>query len=189
MNQNVIYIGIDVDDEQYHGSALDKSTGEVLDFRCRSTLKGLVAQLEKVREYFGGGKLALCYEASYVGFSLQRDLNDRGYHCEVVAPSSIPRRGGKAVKTDRIDATELAEFYANGLLTIVTAPDVEIEHDRNLLRSRQRLIQQQGDLRRHILSLLRRHGYHYKAECGSKATGKNITMAGWTKRLMDVPEA
>ena len=36
----------------------------------------------------------------------------------MVAPSSIPRRGGKSVKTDRIDATELAEFYANGLLTL-----------------------------------------------------------------------
>lgn len=68
MNQNVIYIGIDVDDVQYHGSALDKSTGEVLDFRCRPMLKGLVGQLKKVREYFGGGKLELCYEASYVGY-------------------------------------------------------------------------------------------------------------------------
>ena len=149
MNQNVIYIGIDVDDVRYHGSALDKHTGEVLDFHCRPTLKGLVGQLEKVQAYFDGTQLQLCYEASYVGFSLQRDLTDRDYHCEVVAPSSIPRRGGKAVKTDRIDATELAEFYANGLLTIVATPHAEIEQDRDLLRSRQRLIQQQGDLRRH----------------------------------------
>ena len=42
MSQNVIYIGIDVDDVRYHGSALDQCTGEVLDFRCRPTLKGLV---------------------------------------------------------------------------------------------------------------------------------------------------
>ena len=127
MNENVIYVGIDVDDVRYHGSALDRDTGEVLDFHCRPTLKGLASQLEKVQAYFDGAQLKLCYEASYVGFSLQRDLTDRGYHCEVVAPSSIPRRGGKAVKTDRIDAAELAEFYANGLLTIVAAPDVEIE--------------------------------------------------------------
>ena len=164
MNQNVIYIGIDVDDVHYHGSALDKCTGEILDFRCRPTLKGLVVQLEKVCEYFGGAPLKLCYEASYIGFSLQRDLKARNYDCEVVAPSSIPRRGGKAVKTDRIDATELAQFYANGLLTIVTEPDAEIEQDRDLLRSRQQLIRQQGSLRRHIVSLLRRNGYHYKAE-------------------------
>jgi hypothetical protein len=35
MNQNVVYVGIDVDDVQYHGSALDRQTGEVLDFRAR----------------------------------------------------------------------------------------------------------------------------------------------------------
>jgi len=33
-------------------------------------------------------------------------------HCNVVAPSSIPRQGGKAVKTDRIDAAQLAQSYS-----------------------------------------------------------------------------
>ncbi len=54
MNQKVIYVGIDVDDERYHGSALDKRAGEVLDFQCRATLKGLVGQLKIVQGYFGG---------------------------------------------------------------------------------------------------------------------------------------
>ena len=35
---------------------LNKATGEGLDFRARPTLKGLVGQLEKVQEYFGGAK-------------------------------------------------------------------------------------------------------------------------------------
>lgn len=64
-------------------------------------------------------QLKLCYEASYVGFSLQRELNDSA----VVAPSSIPRRAEKPVKTDHIDSAELAEFYANDLLTVVATPD------------------------------------------------------------------
>jgi transposase len=132
MNQNSVYLGIDVDDTRYHGSALNQCTGEVLDFQCRATLKGLVGQLDKVQTYFAGAQFKLCYEASYVGFSLQRDLNDRGYHCEVVAPSSIPRRAGKSVKTDRIDATELAQFYASALLTIVKSPDAQVAHDRDL---------------------------------------------------------
>jgi len=34
MNQNVVYVGIDVDDVHYHGSALNRHTGEVLAFRC-----------------------------------------------------------------------------------------------------------------------------------------------------------
>ena len=105
-----------------------------------------------MQEYFGGSQLKLCYEASYVGFSLQRDFKGRGFDCEVVAPSSIPRRGGKVVKTDRIDAKELGEFYANDLLTVVAPPDAQTEQDRDLLRSRQQLVQQQGKIRRHIQS-------------------------------------
>jgi transposase len=184
MNQNIVYVGIDVDDERYHGCALNQHTGEVLDFRCRPTLKGLTDQLEKLREYFGAVQMKLCYEASYVGFSLQRDLDDRGYDCAVVAPSSIPRRPGKSVKTDRIDAAELAEFYANDLLTVVSAPDAQLEQDRDLLRSRQQLMQQQGDLRRHIQSLLRRNGLHYKAETQRK-THWQTHHYGWLDRTIE----
>ena len=61
-------------DERYHSCALDKRTGEVLDFRCPSTLNGLVRQLNKAQDYFRDAELRLCCEASYVGFSLQRDL-------------------------------------------------------------------------------------------------------------------
>jgi transposase len=184
MKQNIVYIGIDVDDVGYHGCALNQYTGEILNFHCRPTLKGLIGQLEKLLEYFGAVQLKLCYEASYVGFSLQRDLRDRGYDCEVVAPSSIPRRAGKSVKTDRIDAADLAEFYANGLLTVVAAPDAQIEQDRDLLRSRQHLVQQQGVLRRHIQSLLRRNGLHYKAETQRK-TFWQTHHYGWLDRTIE----
>jgi transposase len=100
-----------------HGFGVGSADGRGTGFSLSSDLDGLVKQLDKVQEYFGDGTLKLCYEASYVGFSLQRDLRGRGNLCEVVSPSSIPRRAGKSVKTDRIDAAELAEFYANGLLT------------------------------------------------------------------------
>ena len=123
MSQNVIYVGVDIDDVRYRLSALDQSMGEVLDFNCLATLRSLVQRIEKFREYFAAEQLKVCYETPYVGFSLQRDLADRGYCCDIVAPSSIRRRGGKSVKTDRIDATELSEFYAKRLLTIVSAPD------------------------------------------------------------------
>ena len=47
MIENIVYVGIDVDDVRYHGSALDKRTGEVLVFQCRPTLKGLVDSLRR----------------------------------------------------------------------------------------------------------------------------------------------
>lgn len=35
MNQTMIHVGLDVDDTQYHGSALDKDTGEIIDSNMR----------------------------------------------------------------------------------------------------------------------------------------------------------
>ena len=34
MQQNILQVGLDVDDTQYHGSAFYKVTGEVIDFKC-----------------------------------------------------------------------------------------------------------------------------------------------------------
>ena len=47
MKQNIIHIGLDVDDTQYHGAAFNKETGEVIDFKCRPTLKGLLLQKQR----------------------------------------------------------------------------------------------------------------------------------------------
>jgi hypothetical protein len=48
----------------------------------------------------------------------------------------------------------LSQFYANGMVSIVSIPQAELEQDRDLLRSRQNLLQQQTQLRRHIHALL-----------------------------------
>jgi transposase len=87
----------------------------------------------------------------------------------VVAPSSIPSPRGKAVKTDRIDAGFLAQFYANDLLTVVQPPDEEQEQDRDLLRTRQKLLRQRTQLRTHLHALLRRNGLHFKTQTGYKS--------------------
>ena len=98
MKQNIIHIGLDVDDTQYHGSAFNKDTSEVVDFKSRPTLKGLLQQLGRMARHFKGHKIKLCYEASYIGYCLQRDLMSNGIHCDIVSPSSIPSPRGKAIK-------------------------------------------------------------------------------------------
>lgn len=82
--------------------ALNKKTGGVLTFKCRPNLKGLLNQLDKRHQYFGNCVLRICYEASYIGYTLQRDLAGNGYHCDVVAPNNIPSPRGKQIKTDQV---------------------------------------------------------------------------------------
>jgi transposase len=164
MAQNIIHIGIDVDDQAFHGAAFIAETGEVLEFKSRPTTKGLCNQMEKMSKQWSSRQIKICYEATYTGFTLQRELSDKGFLCEVIAPSSIPRVHGNQVKTDRIDAAKLAQFYASGILTIVMQPEPEMERDRDLMRSREFILHQLSDIRSHIQSLLRRNNMHYKAE-------------------------
>jgi len=52
----------------------------------------------------------------------------------------------------------------------VQPPDAEQEQDRDMLRSRQKVMQQLIQLRKHMQAVLRRSGLHYKAETGQMAT-------------------
>lgn len=76
MKQNIIYNFLDVDNKPYHGSALNYTTGEVLDFKCRPNLEGLLGQQDQLPGYFPGSTFKLCFEQSYMGYTLQRDRID-----------------------------------------------------------------------------------------------------------------
>jgi len=167
MNEQIIYVGLDVDDQNFHGAALIAGSGEVIEFKCRPNTKGLINQLQNLKDKFPDSEFKICYEATYIGFTLQRDLATHGFVCDVIAPSSIPRVHGNQIKTDRLDAGKLAQFYASELLTIVTPPEVEMEKDRDLMRSRQFMMVQLTEVRTHIQSLLRRNNLHFKSETGS----------------------
>ena len=56
----MLHVGLDVDDTQYHGSAFNKETGEVMAFRCRPTLWGLLTELDKLQRHFQGCSIRLC---------------------------------------------------------------------------------------------------------------------------------
>jgi transposase len=168
MSGNVLFIGLDVDDKSFHGCALAADGKQSREFKLRPTTASLTKKLLDLKREFGVAEIRVCYEATYIGYTLQRALSECGFVCEVVAPTSIPRTNGNSVKTDRIDARKLAQYYAKGLLSIVTVPDKEQEEVRDLLRTRHYILQQLSEMRSHIQALLRRHGRHFRAESTSK---------------------
>lgn len=64
-------------------------------------------------------------------------LTEAGIDCKVIAPSLIPKQSGKRVKTDRLDAENLAHYLRSGDLTDVWVPDESTESIRNLVRLRE----------------------------------------------------
>lgn len=64
--------------------------------------------LRKLVQLTGPDPLAACYEAGPTGYDTYRLLRRLGVACDVIAPSLTPRRPGQRVKTDRLDARNLA---------------------------------------------------------------------------------
>jgi transposase len=81
--------------------------------------------------------LACAYEAGPTGYALQRQFEVAGIPCLVAAPSLIPIRQGDRIKTDRRDASKLAELLRAGLLTPVHPPTEDQEAVRDLCRCRE----------------------------------------------------
>jgi transposase len=162
MKEQILFIGVDVDDNAYHGHARGIDGEQGVDFRCKPTARALVKKLEEFKAK--GYEVRTCYEATYLGYSLHRELKDAGFKCDVIAPSLIPRKPGEKVKTDKLDCRKLSEYFKNNQLTIVQVPGIEQETVRDLVRSRLFLKEQVKATKLHILAICRRMNWHYREQ-------------------------
>jgi len=133
-----------------------------MEFRTKPQVPALLKKLQSLG--FSLKSLHVCYEATYVGYTLHRDLVNKGVHCDIVAPSSIPVPPGKRVKTDRVDAKKLVEYYQKKILTYVYIQTEDDEAARSIVRSRLQLRDQLTALKLHVTSLCRTQGWNYRAE-------------------------
>lgn len=106
-------------------------------------------------------QLHIVYEAGPTGYGLQRALQARGYVCEVIAPSQMPRRPGDRVKTDGRDCVQLAECSRAGQLRAVWIPDPADEAVRDLARAREDAVNSRTKARQQLKGFLLRHGLRY----------------------------
>ena len=106
-------------------------------------------------------QLHVVYEAGPTGFGLARSLLAKGYRCEVIAPSKMPRRPGDRVKTDTRDCIMLAEYSRSGALHAVWIPDASDEAIRDLSRAREDAVNARHQARLQLKSFLLRHDVRY----------------------------
>ncbi|HTY61304.1 MAG TPA: IS110 family transposase [Acidobacteriota bacterium] len=137
---------------------------------------GLGRMVKKLKAI--SGEVRCVYEAGVNGYHLQRFLAKHGISCDVAAPSLTPRRAGKRVKTDKLDAKALARLYRAGELTCIFIPQNEQESLRDLVRAREDALEDQQRARHRLARFLMRRGLKY-------ASGKNWTQGHlrWVKSL------
>jgi transposase len=117
---DVTHLGLDVHKETIAVAILrpgDRDPDERVIPNTPAALKSLICTRRS------SGPLVACYEAGPTGYETYRLMTDLGVPCDVIAPTLIPRRAGRRVKTDRLDARNLARLHRAGELTSIRVPD------------------------------------------------------------------
>lgn len=157
--KNIAYVGIDYHLKSLTIAVMIKGQNQLHDvIKMNNEDKPITKYLKKLAKDF---EIKACYEASFSGYSFKRKMDAWGYHCDVIAPSLIPKKKGDHRKNDKRDAMELAKLYAGGLLTIVHAPTEYEESVRNLIRCRMAFKDSEKRAKNQINSLLFSQGISY----------------------------
>jgi transposase len=149
---NTIYMGIDVHEKTYNISLFYQGE-QILSRQCPAAYDSIRKILKKYNSF----SCRAVYEAGAFGYALYDQLKADGVNAIVTPPSKVLRSQDDKVKTDKRDAAKLAHHLSAGLLKSVCVPPLQIRYDRELLRTRDQLVDQRRRIYQQIQSKLRYH--------------------------------
>jgi len=170
-----IYMGIDVHERNYRVSMFCKGE-EFLNKDYPAEYK----HIHKLVDRYKGCVIHAVYEAGAFGYSLVDKLKADSVKGIVTPPSKIPKEPGDRVKNDKRDSRKLAHLFSSGLLTSVTVPCKRIREERELLRTRDQLVNHRKNIFLQVQSKLRFHGLPIRF--------KGVLGKGQQKALLDCSE-
>ena len=115
--------------------------------------------LETIKNYvltnYKDYEISIAYEVGCCGYKPARAFESYGWDTYVVNPADIPRPSkSKFMKTDKIDAKNIARQLRSGNLKKITIPDEKRESLRSLTRQRTALVRDYRRIKSRIKSLL-----------------------------------
>ena len=166
MAKRSMFVGMDVHKESIDISLAEEGRdGEV---RHYGVIPGDLEALAKVVRALRAPtrRLRFVYEAGPCGFGIHRYLTAQGEDCVVVNPSSMPKRSGDRIKTDRRDGDALARLHRAGELTAIYIPTADDEALRDLVRAREDAVGLSTQAKHRLKAFLLRQGRRYPGRAG-----------------------
>lgn len=177
-NDTTVFVGLDVHKDSITAAYVGMNPAEpVVDGGTIGTQQYAIDRL--IKKLSGRGPLKFVYEAGPCGFWLQRYLHSVGQQCLVAAPSLIPRRPGVRIKTDRLDARNLALALRAGTLTAVHIPTLEEEAFRDVVRAWQQCKRDGTAAKQRLKAFLLRNDIRYQGRATWSAAHRR-----WLARLV-----
>src|SRR5262249_13544467 len=156
------FVGIDLGDKKSVAKiGRDNERGsERLGFvNTRSGRARLFSEVKRRSQDAGGAKIVMAYEASSCGFVLRDEAEAEGIDCYVLAPTKMDKSvDQKKHKNDERDAEDVlarlrGHILAGNKLPTVWVPQRQLRDDRELIRTRQELVDKQTQVKAQIQML------------------------------------
>jgi transposase len=155
----------------YVGMDVHKGKNEVVALRENETIpyieKRILNRTKSIKKVSGNllseGCVIACYEAGFMGFTLQCELEGMDVITIVAAPGKPPRKSSERIKTDRRDARTLATYLRNGDIEAVHIPTVDKEVVWDYLRPQEDTRLDLVSTKQRLQRFLLRHGYVYES--------------------------
>ena len=150
-----IYVGIDTHFKSWMVSIYSDEF-ELKTFGQEPDVDRLENYLHK---HYPNANLRLAYEAGFCGFWIQRSFAKKGIQCNVVHAADVPGSNKELIrKTDKVDSRKIAKGLKNNDLNCIFIPDEQLESDRQLLRSRTKIVRDTTSVKNRIKAFLKVKG-------------------------------
>lgn len=150
-------VSLDAHKRTYFIKIIDTTTDDVLfNSAITGAIDDVIAILKKHK--LPPKHTQVIYEAGSLGYHPYWRLQDEGYCCLIIAPSSIPQNN-RLRKSDRRDSHENLKYHRSGILRYVTVPEKDLIYLREMNRYRDTLVENIRKKKQYIGSFTLRCGF------------------------------
>ena len=155
-----IYVGMDV----HHKSWKVHICSDEFELKSFSQEPGVEQLSNYLNTHYPKANYLLAYEAGFCGFWIQRSFAAKGINCKIVHAADVPTSNKEHLrKTDKVDSKKIAKGLKNDDLNFIHIPDIQMELDRQLLRSRGQFVTDTTRVKNRIKATLKLHGIEIPA--------------------------